>query len=795
MTLTGTVWVPAGPSPMAQGGRQDNGLTTAIAVNPNNPDVVYQGTAGGGVWRSLNGGDTWTPIFDRQLSLGIGEPSAIAIDPTDSSTIYVGHELAGHPAGPARACTGRPTAARAAIRLGSGYPAGNVGNASQFFTRIINVIIVDPASAEHRLPGDPERRLPLDRRRPELDPGSRQPRATPARWCSTPRRRAGARILYAGITGRGRDPVHRRRANWTADPQGATPAVGSAVGAGSFGKVVVDIAPPTSPPNAAGVQVLYVPLSGTGGAPDPVGLFLSTDAGSDLDPADRDRACRRAPRAATASTSAVDPASPGDGEQRHDLRRCVGQARSTNSGTTFTGLSGLHADTHAWAFVRQPSPTPSTVYCGNDGGIFRSTDDGATWVALQRRRPADRPVLQPRCRAGQRRQRCSWARCRTTVSRRPPARPARAGTARRAVTAGTSRSTVARHRGPTARAGSGARRRAPGSGGPTTTAPAGPRRSPRGARRPTRAATSRRSPATPAPPGIVYVERQPEPLAEPGRRRHVAQHRRRPRQPLGRPHQRQQRRRDPRAAGLREPPTRSPRRSARPPGSRSPTSPATCRAGRVLRAAFDPIDPTVIYAVLGGFDGAGPAQRGHVFRTTVGGTAWETSPPPSTCPSAVWRSTARTPRRPSTSAPTSVCCARSTTAASWTVLDDLHLPRAPVTDLVLSQGGVLRAATYGRGVFEFRRPKGPAIAVNLEDGLDFGTVCEGRNYRTLQVFNVGNTDLVITSVAAPHGLHRVLRAARTRHARGARPGRGDRLQGRVHAQHPGDDRDRRPSGS
>jgi hypothetical protein len=41
--------------------------------------------------------------------------------------------------------------------------------------------------------------------------------------------------------------------------------------------------------------------------------------------------------------------------------------------------------------------------------------------------------------------------------------------------------------------------------------------------------------------------------------------------------------------------------------------------------------------------------------------------------------------------------------ASWTVLDDIHFPFAPVTDLVRSrQGGILRAATYGRGVFEFR---------------------------------------------------------------------------------------------
>jgi hypothetical protein len=69
-----------------------------------------------------------------------------------------------------------------------------------------------------------------------------------------------------------------------------------------------------------------------------------------------------------------------------------------------------------------------------------------------------------------------------------------------------------------------------------------------------------------------------------------------------------------------------------------------------------------------------------------------------------------------------------------------------VTDLVLSQGGVLRAATYGRGVFEFRNPQGPAIAVNLDNGLDFGTVCAGRHFLTLQIYNVGDEDLVINSV-------------------------------------------------
>ena len=83
--------------------------------------------------------------------------------------------------------------------------------------------------------------------------------------------------------------------------------------------------------------------------------------------------------------------------------------------------------------------------------------------------------------------------------------------------------------------------------------------------------------------------------------------------------------------------------------------------------------------------------------------------------------------------------------ANWSVLDDLHFPGAPVFELVYHQGE-LRVATFGRGVFSFVRPTGPSIAVNLENNLDFGTVCEGPQFLTLEVFNVGVADLVITSV-------------------------------------------------
>jgi HYDIN/CFA65/VesB family protein/ASPM-SPD-2-Hydin domain-containing protein len=49
-------------------------------------------------------------------------------------------------------------------------------------------------------------------------------------------------------------------------------------------------------------------------------------------------------------------------------------------------------------------------------------------------------------------------------------------------------------------------------------------------------------------------------------------------------------------------------------------------------------------------------------------------------------------------------------------------------------------------VFKFTTPTGPSIAVQLQDGLNFGTVCSGTEYLTLDVYNVGGADLTITSV-------------------------------------------------
>jgi hypothetical protein len=165
----------------------------------------------------------------------------------------------------------------------------------------------------------------------------------------------------------------------------------------------------------------------------------------------------------------------------------------------------------------------------------------------------------------------------------------------------------------------------------------------------------------------------------------------------------------------------------------------------VARALFDPSDPTIIYAVLGGFNGFGAGQSGHVFRTTLGASGWTDISPALNVPFAALALDGST--TPTTLfAGTDFGVLRSVDGgATWSVLDDIHFPRVPVLDLIFHKG-VLRAATYGRGAFQFLKPAGPSVAVHLDDGLAFGTVCKGPQFLKLEIFNVGSQDLVITSV-------------------------------------------------
>lgn len=68
-------------------GPHRGGRTVAVAGVESQPNVYYFGGVGGGVWKTVNGGITWEPIFDSQPISSIG---AISLAQSNPSVIYVG---------------------------------------------------------------------------------------------------------------------------------------------------------------------------------------------------------------------------------------------------------------------------------------------------------------------------------------------------------------------------------------------------------------------------------------------------------------------------------------------------------------------------------------------------------------------------------------------------------------------------------------------------------------------------------------------------------------------------------
>ncbi|TDF34745.1 hypothetical protein EYS14_23640 [Alteromonadaceae bacterium M269] len=77
----------AGLKARAVGPAATSGRITDIEAVVSNPNIIYAGTATGGLWKSINAGLSWEPIFDDQEFASIG---AIAIDQNNPSVIWVG---------------------------------------------------------------------------------------------------------------------------------------------------------------------------------------------------------------------------------------------------------------------------------------------------------------------------------------------------------------------------------------------------------------------------------------------------------------------------------------------------------------------------------------------------------------------------------------------------------------------------------------------------------------------------------------------------------------------------------
>ncbi|MDM9630684.1 WD40/YVTN/BNR-like repeat-containing protein [Robiginitalea aurantiaca] len=68
--------------PAVMGGR-----IADIAVNPQNPNTWYVAVGSGGLWKTMNRGTTWKPVFDEQASYSLG---CVTLDPGNPETVWVG---------------------------------------------------------------------------------------------------------------------------------------------------------------------------------------------------------------------------------------------------------------------------------------------------------------------------------------------------------------------------------------------------------------------------------------------------------------------------------------------------------------------------------------------------------------------------------------------------------------------------------------------------------------------------------------------------------------------------------
>ncbi|MGD9689300.1 MAG: hypothetical protein AB7K52_08180 [Phycisphaerales bacterium] len=77
---------PIGPAPVSNFGGA-SGRVADVAPSASDPNVIYIATAGGGVWKTTDGGANWTPLTDHLPAPAIG---AIALDPSNEQIVYAG---------------------------------------------------------------------------------------------------------------------------------------------------------------------------------------------------------------------------------------------------------------------------------------------------------------------------------------------------------------------------------------------------------------------------------------------------------------------------------------------------------------------------------------------------------------------------------------------------------------------------------------------------------------------------------------------------------------------------------
>ena len=137
-------WTALGPAPLGSGALAASGRVAALAANPTNPDIIYIAAAGGGVWKTTNGGTTWNALTDSQSTLFMG---AIALAPSDPNVIYAGTGEAN--LGPSKLQFNRDNIfyGRGVLKSTDAGATWTLLGNSVFNRRTISKIVVDPTDA------------------------------------------------------------------------------------------------------------------------------------------------------------------------------------------------------------------------------------------------------------------------------------------------------------------------------------------------------------------------------------------------------------------------------------------------------------------------------------------------------------------------------------------------------------------------------------------------------------------------------------------------------------------------
>jgi photosystem II stability/assembly factor-like uncharacterized protein len=348
------------------------GRVADLVGDPVDANKFYVGAASGGVWKTIDGGVTFTPIFDNHGSLSTG---ALAIDPRDSNILYVG--------------TGEASPGGGSVT----YPGDGVwkttdgGVTWQHLgldqTVAIGRIVIDPRNPDNVFVAAMGNLYSRN-----VDRGVYRSQDGGRTW---------TKVLFvsdiAGAVDLAIDPVDPRRVFATTWQRIRFPSEriyggpGSGVWLSSDGgttwtRLAGGLPAPETEPSRIGVAIaasspstvyaVYYRKADTALE----GLFRSTDGGVTWT---RQTATNLSNILSNQGTWSgrifVHPTNPAevwvDG---------VGLARSANSGASFTSVGGLHADHHAqWFFPANPA----VILKGNDGGVYRSTNGGTSWTHFE----------------------------------------------------------------------------------------------------------------------------------------------------------------------------------------------------------------------------------------------------------------------------------------------------------------------------------------------------------------------------------------------------------------------------